>query len=590
MAIDISYVRQRGPRHWIVSPSGDGTGVTDADNLQLVLDMCESSALPCLLDLAEGTFYVKKQLNGISNNLKIKGAGIDMTTIVAGTSTSLSMDLNSREYARNHRYNRLPRLLCFWVSDSSKLPYDVEIKDLTITAPVQEGAHPDHLYASFSRPAMTMQAMIQFDGRELAGYRLFKSVSLSGPVGNTMTVSSGAIDAFEDTDVGKYVTIAGAANPSNNGKFLITAKVDPFTLEYTNAAGVAEAVIDTVCAIGEPDLIPISGGKARVRNVKTIAGHAANGIANMHIAICIGSLEGLTVEGAGDDFLEGIPYAQLGFDLMPMCVDLEVRDCIHMNSGVGASATIKHRVTPPLGVPYSFEAPLVDAGHALKNCEFVDVMHSPFLVQIGVPMLRPERFSALGCSFLQTKNVPVFPLTFSAFSILNQIDDVATLFKGVATIGGPADTWFDPAAQREWSNNTFEIDSGVTIPYHRHLQASGTVGLKVEKNTIIGRTNRVSMNMDSLTDCLIRHNSMPTLVGGDPKNGNVKLIACDQVVIEQNDYQDLAFNHVQIDAACTNVEVTGDSTFPNVVNLAGAGATLVNVGTVSTNPADLFPN
>jgi hypothetical protein len=59
----------------------------------------------------------------------------------------------------------------------------------------------------------------------------------------TVTVTdAGAV--FLATDIGKYVEITGATNPTNNGSFLITAVPTPTTFRYSNALGVAETGVN----------------------------------------------------------------------------------------------------------------------------------------------------------------------------------------------------------------------------------------------------------------------------------------------------------------------------------------------------------
>lgn len=66
----------------------------------------------------------------------------------------------------------------------------------------------------------------------------------------TVTLTdSGA--GFLSTDLGKYVEIIGADNPTNNGSFKITVVVSATQVQYTNALGVAESSVNYEIARGK---------------------------------------------------------------------------------------------------------------------------------------------------------------------------------------------------------------------------------------------------------------------------------------------------------------------------------------------------
>jgi hypothetical protein len=66
------------------------------------------------------------------------------------------------------------------------------------------------------------------------------TAAFTGPVGSTMTLTDGGA-TFTFSPDGRFVTIAGATSPANDGVFPVTGVPSPTTVEYTNAAGVAEA-------------------------------------------------------------------------------------------------------------------------------------------------------------------------------------------------------------------------------------------------------------------------------------------------------------------------------------------------------------
>jgi hypothetical protein len=81
--------------------------------------------------------------------------------------------------------------------------------------------------------------LIKSDGFKwgVTGVGTTPGISLVGGTTYRMTASAGA---FVAGDVGKTLRITGATSPGNNGDFVVTAQTAT-TLDYTNAAGVAEA-------------------------------------------------------------------------------------------------------------------------------------------------------------------------------------------------------------------------------------------------------------------------------------------------------------------------------------------------------------
>ena len=77
------------------------------------------------------------------------------------------------------------------------------------------------------------------------------TAAFTGPVGATMTLTDGGA-SFTFSPDGRFVTIAGATSPANDGVFPVTAVPTPTTVEYTNAAGVAEAAGAATYSITTP--------------------------------------------------------------------------------------------------------------------------------------------------------------------------------------------------------------------------------------------------------------------------------------------------------------------------------------------------
>lgn len=75
--------------------------------------------------------------------------------------------------------------------------------------------------------------------------------AVANGTGDSFAVAAGVVtltDAgatFTANDVGRFITIAGATSPGNNGTFLIEQFVDANNIKYTNASGVTEAFAGT---------------------------------------------------------------------------------------------------------------------------------------------------------------------------------------------------------------------------------------------------------------------------------------------------------------------------------------------------------
>jgi hypothetical protein len=128
----------------------------------------------------------------------------------------------------------------------------------------------------------------------------------AGPLVDRMTLTdSGA--TFTAADVGKWVTIAGATTPANDGTFLITAQAGT-TLEYLNAAGVAEAQGSATYSLTVPhDLSGTTIGSIGVSLI-TIADGATftglrhfRGASTLTVAAAAGSPSPISDFAASDD-------------------------------------------------------------------------------------------------------------------------------------------------------------------------------------------------------------------------------------------------------------------------------------------------
>lgn len=101
------------------------------------------------------------------------------------------------------------------------------------------GVPSDNLFTTWTPLVAAMQAVsgakqLQFDNTRHAN-----GTSLTVPVAGTVRIVSEE-PIFTPAMVGQNIYIQGAAIPPNNGAFPVSSFIDPSTLEYTNAAGVAE--------------------------------------------------------------------------------------------------------------------------------------------------------------------------------------------------------------------------------------------------------------------------------------------------------------------------------------------------------------
>lgn len=105
---------------------------------------------------------------------------------------------------------------------------------------------------------LDIQGSINVDNaKTLADEGLAKGAQTSTGTGDSFAVAAGVVTltdagaAFTSADIGRFITIAGATSPGNNGEFLIEDVTSGTTLKYTNASGVTEAYTGT-WTINEP--------------------------------------------------------------------------------------------------------------------------------------------------------------------------------------------------------------------------------------------------------------------------------------------------------------------------------------------------
>jgi hypothetical protein len=104
----------------------------------------------------------------------------------------------------------------------------------------------DHALLVTSLPSTTMteEELIAVQRRKvfqtfLIGDRPGTGDTIGGAAPNMTLTDAGG--AFQPTDVGLTITIAGATTPANNGTFTITGWTSATVITYTNVAGVAQA-------------------------------------------------------------------------------------------------------------------------------------------------------------------------------------------------------------------------------------------------------------------------------------------------------------------------------------------------------------
>lgn len=89
-------------------------------------------------------------------------------------------------------------------------------------------------------PTAANVAVLEGTGYTGAGLNIGTGTGDSITMAGSLATLDDAAANFQTSDVGKYVTISGASNGGNNGKFQITARNSATQIEYTNASGVTE--------------------------------------------------------------------------------------------------------------------------------------------------------------------------------------------------------------------------------------------------------------------------------------------------------------------------------------------------------------
>lgn len=113
----------------------------------------------------------------------------------------------------------------------------------TVTAPAILSAVNAVLVAA-GGAADAVMVQLRADRAFLGTYTPSGTATISAPVATvqTLTLVSGTI--FNDDNefwVGRQITIAGSADPANDGTFVIASVISPTQLTYVNAAGSADA-------------------------------------------------------------------------------------------------------------------------------------------------------------------------------------------------------------------------------------------------------------------------------------------------------------------------------------------------------------
>lgn len=100
----------------------------------------------------------------------------------------------------------------------------------------------DNIFNDFAALVAAMKNVEGFKTLQFDNSRAGLGTSLTIPVAGTvrLTRDTSVVGAFTADMVGQLITIDSATNLSNIGTFTVTAVIDADTLEFTNAAGVAE--------------------------------------------------------------------------------------------------------------------------------------------------------------------------------------------------------------------------------------------------------------------------------------------------------------------------------------------------------------
>lgn len=589
MSNHLSYVQQVNANKWIVSPSGDGTGITDADAIQYVMDQLAGRTQKGIIELTEGTFYVAKQLNGVSLRATIRGASAEDTCIIAGRADGGPMELVPLQFAIDRRTSQLPCLMDFSVSDSLLMSYDVTIERLHIRMLKNDDARPGLVYVGLNRPGLNVVSLINFDGQKHVGYRLANGVSLSKS-GSVMTLEAEP-GTFRASDVGKYVTIAGAAAIANNGRYLVTAVPDSSHAEYTNASGVIQADYHAVFAINEPAQIGVHGGVARVLDV-CFSGQTHDSVhyAANHACVSLGRPDGQalpslrtvepTVNFSDKCVLPGGQiFWNASFDgLEAKTVDYEMRRCSAHKAGVISviAGLVRYRSAPVSGLPFVFRASSIIAKSLVKDCSSLECLQSPYAGVVGMGHLFSETYSVEGNKMQQTMATPNDGVFVSA--PLQSLDTFSGLYKGIENLGS-LDSWFSNMS-KSFKHNTVQYDNQITSG--SMLRMFGTTDFEVRQNDFIASSeDQIGIFGLFPANGVIHQNRF----SGIPSFIQIILVGANEVELKHNTGPLGANKSIQLHADCSDCTVVGD-TVAAIVNL-GTGSTISAVGSTSTNPADL---
>ena len=228
MAVDLNFITVPVTGNtWGLAPSG--SDLKDASNLQYCMEKSKLNAGPATINVASGTYYLRRQVSCAGFQGLIIGPTAQDAIMVVGRQDGEPMDLLARaddssdplqtvrgfEYLRSHD---IPVVFYMYEEETESRAVDLTVKNI-----VFRNQHD----LKVTNPGGSLP---------VSGY----GNSISAPSSGVQTLSD-AEAAFPASMSGMYITIEGATNPENNGTFPITARLSATQVSYTNPAGVVEA-------------------------------------------------------------------------------------------------------------------------------------------------------------------------------------------------------------------------------------------------------------------------------------------------------------------------------------------------------------
>ena len=306
MAEDLSLVTAPtgASNSWIVEPAGDET--VDADNLSYVLnaaaDVYAGTRRKADVLLESGSFYVQDMVAVAGFRGRVHGRGKRKTRIVAGAVGGDPMNLLSAADAVTMCRPTVPHMLSFYCTPEDP-SYSLVMEDLTLmTNPSLATSTDKYFFEQWDN----RNCLGLLQTRSIVGdYRVYNLTAVAG----TAPVMQATIRAlgFQASDKGKYLIIEGAANPLNNGKFLITRVISTTVVEYLNPYGVANASENCLAGF-RPVRLPIPNRDVIVRrcHVQAALGGADAGNVHTVYGIPISSIDiGLYLKDEDQDAVLG---------------------------------------------------------------------------------------------------------------------------------------------------------------------------------------------------------------------------------------------------------------------------------------------